>query len=120
MAKKILVVDDEADLVDMVQFRLQAAGYTVEVVYNGEQCLEKVKTYKPNLILLDIMMPKMDGVETAQRLHADDATKKIPIIAFTAKGGEDLERDLEKMSVIECVRKPFDPDDLVNKVKSVL
>lgn len=116
MAKKILIVDDEVDLVEMVSFRLEAAGYKVKQAYNGKHCLEVLKTFSPDLILLDIMMPEMDGVHAAKLIHANPKFKNTPIIAFTAMAGEGLEKDLKAMQVVASVRKPFNPDELIAKV----
>lgn len=120
MAKKILIVDDEVDLVEMVSFRLEAAGYKVRQAYNGKDCLEVLKSFTPDLILLDIMMPEMDGVQTAKYIHAMPKLKAIPIIAFTAMAGDGLQGDLKAMQVVGSVRKPFDPEELVAKVREVI
>lgn len=81
--KKILVVDDEANVVEVLTKKFQAEGFLVDAAYNGEEALQKIQESKPDLILLDIIMPKLDGISVMQRLKASDDTKDIPIIILT-------------------------------------
>ena len=85
MAKKILVVDDEKPISDIIKFNLEKEGYEVVVAFDGEEALEKVEGEKPNLIILDLMLPKIDGLEVAKRVRAKHTT---PIIMVTAKDSE--------------------------------
>ena len=85
MAKKILLVDDEKHIVRLVQVNLERMGHTVITAYDGPEALEKVKTDKPDLIVLDVMMPQMDGFEVLKRLKSDPTTRDIPVIMLTAK-----------------------------------
>lgn len=115
MAKKILIVDDEPDFITMVRMRLEANGYEVIDAPDGEAGFKKAKQEKPDLILLDIMMPKKDGYTVLRELKAEDATKSIPVIVLTAKTGM---KDLFKIEGIDdYVIKPFDPQDLLLRIK---
>jgi DNA-binding response OmpR family regulator len=86
MAQKILAVDDEANVVRLLQIRLGALGYEVVTAADGEAALRRVADEKPDLVLLDVMMPKMDGFEVLRRLKADPETERIPVIMLTARG----------------------------------
>ena len=84
MAKKILLVDDDIDFVEITKSQLHKGGFNVEVAHNGEECIEKVKKDIPDLIILDVMMPVMNGYETCEILKSDESTKNIPVILLTA------------------------------------
>jgi two-component system alkaline phosphatase synthesis response regulator PhoP len=84
MAKKILLVDDDIDFVEITKSQLRKGSYDVEVAYNGEECLEKVKKGKPDLIIMDVMMPVVNGYEACEILKSDERTKSIPVILLTA------------------------------------
>ena len=119
MPKKILVVDDEPDIVKLAKIKLVSEGFDVVEAYNGEEALEKVSSENPDLIILDVMMPKMDGWEVARRLKSSDATKAIPIMMLTAKGlGEEPEERL--VEVDEYFAKPFSPRELARVVRGLL
>lgn len=117
--KKILVVDDEPDIVKLAKIKLVSEGFDVVVAYNGEEALEKVSSENPDLIILDVMMPKMDGWEVARRLKSSDATKAIPIMMLTARGlGEEPEERLAEVD--EYFAKPFSPRELARVVRGLL
>ncbi len=117
---KILVIDDEVQLVQMVQIRLEANGYDIVTAYDGEEGIEKVKSENPDLIILDIMMPKMNGFEACKILKNDPKYSKIPIIFLSAKvQEEDLEIGKAK-SADAFVKKPFETPDLLAKIKELL
>ena len=117
---KILVVDDYAANVKLLERNLQAAGYETVAAYDGEQALAQVAAEKPDLVLLDIMMPKIDGFEVCRRLRADEATAVIPVIMVTAlKETEDRIRGLEA-GADDFISKPFDRAELLARVKSLL
>jgi len=120
MAKKILVVDDEPHTMKMVVSRLKANGFDVITAENGVEGLEKAEKESPDLILLDILMPKMNGHETLSRLKESAETRSIPVIMFTAKGRvEDVERS-SYAGAVDYIVKPFDPMVMLNKIKKAL
>ena len=119
-AKKILIVDDEADLVETVRFPLEMEGYRVLVSYNGEDALNQARKENPDLILLDLMLPKLDGYKVCRLLKFDERYKHIPILMLTAKAQE-KDRILGKETgADEYMTKPFDIDKLLEKVKLFL
>jgi len=118
---KILVVDDYAENVELVQELLTTNGYQVTTAYNGEEALEKIRREIPDLILLDIMMPKMDGYEVCEELRKNEETKDIPIIFVTAKTEvKDWTHAIFNIGVNSYITKPINPKKLLEKVKSVL
>ena len=117
MAKKILVVDDEKPISDIIKFNLEKEGYEVVVAYDGEEALEKVESEQPDLIVLDLMRPKIDGLEVAKRVRAKHTT---PIIMVTAKDSE-LDKVLGlELGADDYVTKPFSNRELVARVKANL
>ncbi len=116
---KILVVDDEKDVVELLSFLLKKDGYTVITANNGRVALEMVPKEMPDLILLDVMMPEMDGYTVQTQLLENPQTKNIPIIILTAKGQL---RDVFAMSanVAAYIEKPFDPKTLRGKIQESL
>lgn len=116
---KILVCDDEKDVVELISFLLEKDGYDVITAKNGREALEVVAKNIPDLILLDVMMPEMDGYTVQTRLQEDPNTKSIPIIILTAKGQM---RDVFAMSsnVVAYMEKPFDPKSLRQKIQESL
>jgi len=118
--KKILVVDDEVDLVETVRFPLEMEGYHVLVSYNGEDALNQARKENPDLILLDLMLPKLDGYKVCRLLKFDERYKHIPILMLTAKTQEkDKVLGLET-GADEYITKPFEMDYLIDKVKAYL
>ncbi len=118
--KKILVVDDEVDLVETVRFPLEREGYAVLVSYNGEDALQQARKEKPDLILLDIMLPKLDGFKVCRLLKFDERYKYIPVLMMTAKTQEKDKSLGMETGADEYVTKPFDVDQLMAKVRSYL
>jgi signal transduction histidine kinase len=121
MAKsKILIVDDAIDTVELLKKRFRSEGYDTEEAYNGEEGLQKVQEYSPDLIVLDIMMPKIDGYEVCQRLKADEQTKYIPVLMLTAKG--EIEHKVKGLDIgaDDYLAKPFDYKELSARVRSLL
>lgn len=117
MAKKILVVDDEKPIVDIEKFNLTKEGYEVSVAYDGEEALQQVKDVDPDLIILDLMLPKVDGLEVAREVRK---TKDTPIIMVTAKDSE-LDKVLGlELGADDYVTKPFSNRELVARVKANL
>ena len=121
MAKgKILVVDDEIYIVHILDFSLGMEGYEVLTALDGEQALEKARAEKPDLIVLDIMMPKLDGYETCKRLKADDDTKDIPVILLSAKGRNVDQKVGFEVGADDYITKPFSPRKLVERINAML
>ena len=119
--EKILVVDDFVQNVDLLEEVLIAADYDVSTAYDGEEALKKAHAEKPDLILLDIMMPKMDGYQVCEALRNADDTKDIPIIFVTAKTEvKDWTHAIFNMGANSYITKPINSKKLVDKVKSVL
>ena len=118
MANKVLVVDDEREIRDLLRTSLSAEGYEIVVASNGDEAVGLAKTGNPQVILLDIEMPGIDGIETCKRLEADEKTRLIPIIMMTSGGDRDVEAYLE--GAADVVNKPFDIVQLAIRVKSML
>lgn len=118
--EEILVVDDEEDILELVEFNLQREGYRVKCVASGEEAIGAVQEHMPQLVILDLMLPGIDGLEVARRLKRDSKTEQIPIIMLTAKGEEaDVVAGLE-LGADDYVTKPFSPRVLSARVKAVL
>lgn len=120
MRKKILVVDDDADIVELLSFNLKQAGFAVGTADNGIEALKKARSIAPDLILLDLMLPELDGFAVCEILRRTPGTATIPIIMLTAMSGE-----LGRLSGLECgandyLTKPFSPRQLVSKVDALL
>ena len=118
--KKILIIDDETLLVDLVKIRLEANNYEVIAAYEGVEGLEKAKNEKPDLILLDIAMPFMDGYQTLQKLKENDQTKPIPVIMLTAKSQVDDVTKVADLGAVDYVVKPFSPATFLEKIHKAL
>jgi DNA-binding response OmpR family regulator len=118
--KKILVVDDEVDLVETIRFPLESEGFTVLVSYNGEDALNQARTENPDLILLDIMLPKLDGYKVCRLLKFDERYRNIPILMLTAKTQEKDKTIGMETGADEYITKPFDMDELLEKIKAYL
>ncbi len=121
MAKgKILVVDDEIYIVHILDFSLGMEGYQVLTALDGEQALEKARAEKPDLIVLDIMMPKLDGYETCKALKSDPATREIPVILLSAKGRNVDQKVGFEVGADDYITKPFSPRKLVERINAIL
>jgi len=120
MAYKILVVDDEPTIVRLMEFILARQGHEMLVAVNGEEALEKIRAHSPDLVLLDIMMPRIDGYEVARAVRADPATASLPIIMLSAKAQEEDIRRGVGIGVDEYITKPFSPEHLVHVVAGYL
>jgi len=119
MPKKILAVDDERHIVRLVEVNLQRAGYEVVTAFDGREALEKVKSENPDLVVLDVMMPYMDGFEVLKNLKADPITAEIPVIMLTAKA-QDADVFRGWQSGVDCyLTKPFNPMELLTFVKRI-
>lgn len=120
MPKKILVVDDEELIVKMVGLRLKANGYDVISASDGKEGLTKAKEEFPDLIILDVMMPVMDGYKVCGLLKKDTRFAKIPVIMFTAKAQVDDKKIGEEVGANAYITKPFDPQVLLGKIRELL
>lgn len=121
MAKgKILVVDDEIYIVHILDFSLGMEGYEVVTALDGEQAVEKARTEKPDLIVLDIMMPKLDGYETCKILKGDADTREIPVILLSAKGRNVDQKIGFEVGADDYITKPFSPRKLVERINAIL
>jgi DNA-binding response OmpR family regulator len=120
MPKEILIVDDEPSIVVPIQFLMEQQGYTVMVAENGEGALDIIYKYKPDLILLDIMLPRIDGYEVCEIVRLDPRYRDIKIIFLTAKGREvEIAKGLA-LGADAYITKPFSNTELVSKVKKLL
>lgn len=120
MTKKILVVDDETELVNMIKMRLEANNYEVILAYDGPEGLDKAKRDKPDLIILDLMLPKMDGYKVCAMLKHDQRYMKMPIIMLTARAGKEDEKLSQECGADAYIIKPFEPRALLDKIKELL
>ncbi len=121
MAKKtILVVDDEQDLLDLIEYNLKKEGFKVLKAENGQEGIEVAKEHKPDLVLLDIMMPKMDGLEAVEIMRKDDDLKRIPIIFLTARSDENTEIESLNKGGDDFITKPISTTKLVSRIKAVM
>lgn len=118
---KILIVEDDPLMSRMYQKIFKFEGYEVEMAGNGEEGLEKAKDVKPTLILLDIMMPKMNGLEALEKLKADEALKAIPVVMLTNLAGQsDAEKALSMGAIKYIVKSEYEPKQVTNMVKEIL
>jgi two-component system alkaline phosphatase synthesis response regulator PhoP len=125
MAQKILIVDDDPDLVEAVSIILESKGYAVAAAYGGIEGLEKVKTEKPDLIVLDVMMPDKDGYEVCKELKADEKYRSIPILLLTAVVSKISSTKYTQQMGMETeaddyVDKPVEPDELVRRIEVLI
>jgi DNA-binding response OmpR family regulator len=120
MAKRVLIADDEPNIVASLEFLMEQAGYEVKVAANGQEALELAASFRPDLVLLDVMMPGKNGYEVCQSLKSDPATRAVKVIMLSAKG-----RDIEVAKGLEpgadaYVTKPFSTRDLVAQIRDML
>jgi len=120
MAKKVLLIEDEQDQIKLVTLRLKAKGYEVHSSTDGEKGLAKAKELKPDLILLDVLLPKMNGLEVCRLLRADSSMSSIPIILFTALANEEFDQNAKDVKANAIIGKPYDAKVLLEKISSLL
>lgn len=118
MPGKILIVDDEVDLIAPLEMYLQSNGYEIITASDGMEALKLTEEESPDLILLDIIMPGMDGYTALEKLKADEKTKSIPVIMLTVKAGKEIGREIEKAD--GYLMKPFEREELLRRVKQIL
>jgi two-component system phosphate regulon response regulator PhoB len=120
MMAKVLVVDDEPDAVELVSFNLKAAGYEVVTADDGNEAIKRARQHAPDLVLLDVMLPEVDGLEVCKLLRRDPVTSGVPIIMLTAKAAE-IDRVLGlELGADDYMTKPFSPRELILRVKNLL
>lgn len=117
---KILVVDDQPINIKLLQRKLERQGMEILVAYNGQECLDRVAETRPDLILLDVMMPEMDGIETCQHLKSDPETETIPIIFITAKTSKEGKLEGLGAGAVDYITKPIDLDETLARVRTQL
>lgn len=118
---RVICVEDEAEMIDLIRLILSRKGFEVIGANGGKQGLEMIREQKPDLILLDLMMPDMDGWEVYQQVKADEATRDIPVIVVTAKAQSiDKVLGLHIAKVDDYISKPFSPQELMDSVEQVL
>ena len=118
--KKILIVDDKLEVVELVNATLEGEDYQVIDASDGREALEKIKREKPDLVLLDVIMPKMDGLEVLSEAKKDPKTKDIPIIILTAKGQKVDKEKGKRLGAQDYIVKPFSPSHLLAKIEAIL
>jgi two-component system phosphate regulon response regulator PhoB len=119
-ATRVLVVEDEPDIAEVMQFNLERAGFAVEVESRGDSALEAIRKRPPELVVLDLMIPGLDGLELARILKRDPATARLPLVMLTAKG-EELDRIVGlELGADDYIAKPFSPREVVLRIKAVL
>lgn len=120
MATKILIVEDETDIAELIRYNVERAGFEARVVRDGQQALQLLRREVPDLLVLDLMLPGMDGLELCRRLRSEPATRALPIIMVTAKGEEaDRVVGLE-LGADDYLVKPFSPRELVARLRAML
>lgn len=120
MGNKILVVDDDADITDFIKLVLEEAGYEVVTAENGRAALKQVIKEKPDLILLDVMMPEMSGWEVCELIKCNEESKNVPVIMITAKSEVQSKVKGMQVGANGYVTKPFEIDDVIEKVRLML
>jgi len=119
--RRILCIEDEPEMIDLIRLILSRKGFDVSGASGGQEGIYKIRNEKPDLILLDLMMPFMDGWEVYQQMKADEATKNIPVIVVTAKAQSiDKVLGLHIAKVDDYIAKPFSPKELIDSVERVL
>jgi len=117
---KILVAEDEKDIRELIVFSLTFAGFEVVAAIDGQEAVEKALEVKPDLIMMDIRMPRMTGYEACERMKTMDETKDIPVVILSAKGQDsEIQTGLD-VGAYEYILKPFAPDELIQRVKDII
>ncbi|OGS43097.1 MAG: hypothetical protein A2539_09425 [Elusimicrobia bacterium RIFOXYD2_FULL_34_15] len=120
MAKKILVVDDEKDVVEVITMYLEKEDYEVTNAFDGLEALEKITNERPDLVILDVMMPKLDGHSLNIRLKENPHTRDIPVIVMTGKGHlREIITARKDVTIVDYLEKPFQMQELLEKIKNV-
>ena len=117
---KILVVDDEPDILQVVIFRLKKLGHEILTATDGKKGLDLIRSQKPGVVLLDLRLPIIDGLEVCRQVKADDKLKNIPIILVTASSSSEISKKAKEVKADDYITKPFDSDQLLAKVERFL
>lgn len=117
---KILIAEDERDILELITYTLEFGGYEVIPTTNGEDALDLTRHEKPDLVLLDVRMPRMSGYEVCTRIKADDDTRRIPVVFISAKGQEAEVNTGYDLGAIDYILKPFAPDQLLEIIRNIL
>ncbi len=117
---KILVAEDERDIRELIGITLRFSGYEVELARNGEEAVEKAPVVQPDLILMDVRMPRMTGYQACDALKRNPITQDIPVIFLSAKGQESEIQEGLKVGATDYILKPFAPDELTEQVENIL
>ncbi len=120
MAKKILFIEDEPDQVELIKARLEASGYVFISAMDGEEGVKKAIETRPDLVLLDLILPKLDGFEVCRRIKADPKTKEIPVIILTAIGKKNAEAECRMCGADSFLKKPYDSAVLMAEIKKFI
>ncbi|MCC5810361.1 MAG: response regulator [Ectothiorhodospiraceae bacterium] len=120
MAKTVLIVDDEPNILLSLEFLMKQSGYVVQTAENGEQALEMIRQAPPDLVLLDVMMPRKDGFQVCQEIRQEHDTGSVRIIMLTAKGRHSEQETGLGLGADDYVTKPFSTQDVVHKVQRLL
>ncbi len=117
---RILIAEDERDIRELIAFTLKFAGHEVIATSNGEEALQAALSEKPDLILLDVRMPRMSGYQACEKIKADPETRQIPVVFLSAKGQESEVKTGMDAGADEYILKPFSPDQLTARIKAIL
>ena len=120
MPKTVLVADDDTAIVQLIRFNLELEGYAVTVAYNGLAALDAVKQTRPDLVLLDIMMPKLDGWDVVSELRSDEETRDLPMVMLTALAADNAVATSIAFGADVHLSKPFEPEELLNIVRRLI
>ncbi len=116
-----MIVDDEEGIIELLTAILEEEGYEVITAMDGKECLEKLKKVKPDLILLDMMMPGMSGREVCEKIRKNPKTKNLKIVFLTVARFSEMGKDvLKKLNVLDYITKPFDNKDLIRRIKNIV
>jgi CheY-like chemotaxis protein len=116
----ILVAEDERDIRELINFTLMFAGHTLSLASNGEEALQLAQKLRPDLIMMDVRMPKMTGYEACREMKKIDGIKDVPVVFLTAKGQDDEVEMGKEAGAIAYILKPFAPDDLARRISEIL
>ncbi len=121
MVKKVLLCDDEIHILRAAEFKMVRAGYQVRIARDGQEAWEMIQQERPDVLVTDVQMPRMDGFQLSQRIRSNPVTKDLPILMLTAKGFELEQQDLmAKWGIVDIVAKPFSPRELVRQIDQIV